>query len=114
MIIANGTNFPDALAGGAAAAANEIPILLTRRELLPAETTAQLNRLQPLHDLCARRHRVGVDRGRERAEGARQFADTVTRLAGDDRYETAVTISQQFFITPRLRAHVRRHRRDVP
>ena len=99
VIIANGTNFPDALAGGAAAAANNIPILLTQPGILPAETTAQLNRLNP-STIYVLGGTVSVSTAVENALKARGNSPTVTRLAGDDRYETAVAISQHFFITP--------------
>lgn len=45
--LATATDFPDALAGGAAAAAYGAPLLLGAGEELPAPTAAQLARLQP-------------------------------------------------------------------
>jgi putative cell wall-binding protein len=99
VIIANGTNFPDALAGGAAAAATSTPILLTQPGTLPAETTAQLNRLNP-STIYVLGGTVSVSTAVENALKARGNSPTVTRLAGDDRYETAVAISQHFFPTP--------------
>lgn len=99
VIIANGTNFPDALAGGAAAAANNMPILLTQPGTLPAETTAQLNRLNPT-TIYVLGGTVSVSTAVENALKARSNSPTVTRLAGDDRYETAIAISQHFFVTP--------------
>lgn len=47
VFVAVGTNFPDALAGGAPAGIDGAPILLTRTDELPAETVAELRRLQP-------------------------------------------------------------------
>ena len=45
--LATGGAFPDALAGGAAAAASGAPLLLTNRDCIPAAVDAQLDRLQP-------------------------------------------------------------------
>lgn len=47
VYLAAGTNFPDALTGGAAAARDGAPVLLTLRDALPAETAAELQRLRP-------------------------------------------------------------------
>ncbi len=96
VIIANGTNFPDALAGGAAAAANGIPMLLTAPTSLAAETTAQLNRLNP-STIYILGGTVSVSTSIENQLKARGNSPTVIRLAGDDRYETGVAISEKFF-----------------
>jgi hypothetical protein len=45
--IATGANFPDALAGAAAAGVLGGPVLLTTRDSLPAVTAAELARLRP-------------------------------------------------------------------
>lgn len=45
--VAAGTDFPDALAGGPAAAAQGGPILLVGRDAVPAVTAAELARLRP-------------------------------------------------------------------
>jgi putative cell wall-binding protein len=96
VIIANGTNFPDALAGGAAAAAHGMPLLLTQPGALPAETTAQLNRLNP-STIYVLGGTLSVSTTVENALKNRANHPTVTRLAGTSRYDTAVKISQQFF-----------------
>lgn len=90
-----GTNFPDALAGGPAAALAGAPILLTQTNQLPRVVAAELARLQPQKIIVL---------GGEPSVSATVFAQlanftdgTVTRMAGSDRYETAATISAQTF-----------------
>ena len=45
--VASGVDYPDALAGAAVAGARELPILLTRADLLPEVTGSALDRLDP-------------------------------------------------------------------
>jgi putative cell wall-binding protein len=45
--VATGLNFPDALAGAAAAGSQGAPILLVMTDSVPAATVAELQRLQP-------------------------------------------------------------------
>lgn len=89
--VALGTNFPDALAGGAAAAAQRGPVLLTRGDRLPAATAAELGRLKP-------NWIVVLGSGGVVSESVlntlRAYSSTVTRLAGPDRYATAVAVSR--------------------
>jgi putative cell wall-binding protein len=47
VFIAAGQNFPDALAGGAAAAAEGSPVLLVRQNSIPALVATELDRLNP-------------------------------------------------------------------
>ena len=93
--VATGANYPDALAGGAAAAAQDAPILLTQRGSLPAATAAELTRLKP--------QRIVVLGGTAAISAtvasqlAAYSAGGVTRLAGVDRYATAAAISAATF-----------------
>lgn len=93
--VATGANYPDALAGGAAAAAQDAPILLTQRTSLPAPTAAELTRLKP--------KRIVVLGGTAAVSAtvASQLAaytsGTVTRLSGADRFATAATTSAATF-----------------
>jgi putative cell wall-binding protein len=47
VYVASGENFPDALSSGAAAAANRGPVLLVKKDGIPAEIAAELRRLDP-------------------------------------------------------------------
>ncbi len=94
VMIATGENFPDALAGGAAASDRGMPILLTRGSMLPAATKAQVDRLKP--------SRVYIVGGTAVVSSAVESAlrgsgRTVVRISGQDRYLTAVGVSRAFF-----------------
>ncbi|GAA2248264.1 hypothetical protein GCM10009851_37090 [Herbiconiux moechotypicola] len=49
VYLATGTDFPDALAGGALAGANHAPILLVSKSCMTRETAAEITRLKPQH-----------------------------------------------------------------
>jgi spore germination protein YaaH/putative cell wall-binding protein len=93
--IANGMNFPDALAGGAAAARAGGPILLVQPTILPIATASELARLKPAKIVV-----LGDSRSVSDAVAARLSGYTsggVARVAGADRYATSVAISQTGF-----------------
>ena len=95
VFVANGSLFPDALAGGPAAAQLDGPLLLTRGDELPAATRAEIQRLGPQQIIV-----LG---------GPASISDAVhnqliplapggaIRVSGADRYETAAAISAAFF-----------------
>lgn len=94
VMVATGAGFADALAGGGAASRANMPILLVQGNAIPAATATKLGQLSP--------SRIWVLGGTASISTAVEtqlhgYAATVTRLAGDDRYETAVRISRQFF-----------------
>ncbi len=93
--LATGANFPDALAGGPAAALAGAPVLLTAPDGLPQVTTEELQRLRPAEIVLL----GGTDAISAEVEGAvRSLADgPVTRLAGADRFETAARTSAAAF-----------------
>jgi len=94
VFVAVGTNFPDALAGAAVAGKLGAPLLLVQTNAIPGETTAELSRLAPDTIVILGGTSV-ISPGVQSALGA--YATTVTRLAGVNRYETAVAISQYGF-----------------
>jgi putative cell wall-binding protein len=86
VLLATGTNFPDALAAGPAATKAGGVVLLTDGSTLPAETSAYLT----AHPGTV--YAVG---------GPAAAADTTaTALAGADRYATATAVATQFFTAP--------------
>ncbi|MDQ3349981.1 MAG: cell wall-binding repeat-containing protein, partial [Acidobacteriota bacterium] len=96
--IATGSNFPDALAGVAAAGKTGGPILLTGRDSLNPHTRAELARLRPA--------RIVILGGTAVVSSAvasqlAPYATTgsVQRLAGADRYSTAAAVSRGTFAT---------------
>lgn len=96
--LATGANFPDALGAGPAAALGLGPILLVQQNAIPAETLAELNRLQPDEVFLVGGTGVISDAVGDAVE-ALSFKPTVTRLAGGNRYATAAAVSQETFPT---------------
>lgn len=93
--IATGEAFADALAGGPLAGAGGAPILLVQRDAVPDATAAELTRLQPRSIVV-----LGGPAAVSDASVARvaDFTDgEVTRIAGNDRFETAAAISATGF-----------------
>ena len=96
--LATGATFPDALAGGAAAARQHGPILLTRPGVLPPATIAELERLKPGRIVVLGGPTVVGD-GLLAAVDA-YTGGSVTRLFGEDRYATSVAVSAATFAGP--------------
>jgi len=89
--LATGEGFADALAGGAAAGLEPGPILLVRRDSIPASTAAELARLRPGR-IVLLGGTGSISSGV--ASGVQGFTSgSVTRLAGSDRYQTAALVS---------------------
>ena len=93
--VATGRSFPDALAGGPAARVGNGPLLLTAPDSLLSVTAAELLRLKP--------GRIVVLGGTSAVSGAvltalRSYTlGGVTRVAGQNRYETAAAVSASVF-----------------
>jgi putative cell wall-binding protein len=93
VFVAVGSNFPDALAGAAVAAKIGAPLLLVQTDSIPAETTDELNRLDPDKIVILGGNAVVSPQ----VETQLSTYATVERRAGANRYETAVSISQYGF-----------------
>ncbi|GAA4967434.1 cell wall-binding repeat-containing protein [Kineococcus glutinatus] len=95
VLVATGTNYPDALTGSAAAAKLGVPLLLVDGNGVPAATAAELTRLNP-----AKITVLGSE-GAVPAAVAEQLASFTTgavdRVAGRDRYETATAVLRAFY-----------------
>jgi putative cell wall-binding protein len=94
--VATGANFPDALAGGPAAARAGGPILLVARGQIPPATKAELTRLRPGR-IIVLGGTAGVSDGVLAALGAYQTGGGVSRIGGADRYATAAAVSRATF-----------------
>lgn len=87
LVLARGDAFPDALAGGPAAAETDGAVLLTAGREMPASVAAYLD-----GEPEAIRYAIG---------GQAAAADPdATPVAGVDRYDTAARVAQRFFRTP--------------
>lgn len=92
VILANGHDFPDALVGGLYAYQADAPLLLSSADQVPSEVMTEIKRLGA--------SRVVLLGGRQAlgetiAEQLRAAGLTVERIAGANRYQTAVEISQR-------------------
>lgn len=91
LYLASGEQYPDALVGGARAATEDAPVLLTRSDLLPAVTAAEVARLDAT-EIVVLGGPAAVSEDVLEAVGAVSGAE-VTRVAGADRYETAALLA---------------------
>lgn len=99
VYVAIGTNFPDAIAAGPAAAHENAPILLVLRDKLPASTLRELERLDP--DLVVIVGGTGaVSTSVMNQIAAAVPGATLDRRWGSHRYHTAVAISEAAFAAP--------------
>ncbi|WP_432488355.1 cell wall-binding repeat-containing protein [Kineococcus sp. SYSU DK018] len=97
VYLATGEGFPDALAASAAAAADRSRVLLTGRDELPQATLDELENLG-----TSTVHLVGgtTSIGTAVEEELRRRGHSVLRLAGEDRYATAVRVARVLFDDP--------------
>jgi putative cell wall-binding protein len=93
VYVVNGLGFPDALAAGPAAADFNGPVLLVNQNSIPAETSAELTRLNPDQIIIAGGTGV-VSNNVQTALGA---FGPVTRQSGLNRFATAAEISEATF-----------------
>ncbi|MCA0151575.1 cell wall-binding repeat-containing protein [Rossellomorea vietnamensis] len=90
IVIASGETFPDALAGGPLAYQLNAPILLTYKHRLPAETRKFINILEAKQAYIL--GGVGaIDLYVEKQ--LRDLGLKITRIGGDDRFQTAAKIA---------------------
>jgi putative cell wall-binding protein len=88
-------NFPDALAGAAAAGSQHAPILLVTKDSIPVPTAAELMRLKPARIVIL--GSAGVVSSAVAAAADEYTAGAVSRIGGADRYATAAAISAATF-----------------
>ncbi|MEV8214487.1 cell wall-binding repeat-containing protein [Leifsonia sp. NPDC077715] len=103
VYIANGLNFPDALAAAPAAAASGGPLLLVQTTAVPQVIMTELQRLKPKHIYVA----GGVNVITDAVIGQlAKVQPAITRLGGYDRFNTSVVIAQRAFGTSASSAYV--------
>ncbi len=98
VVLARGDDFPDALAGVPLAHDRNAPLLLTRPDMLPGATAAEISRILP-EDKTVYVLGGAAAVNPEVVEHLRQN-HTVKRLAGENRYETATTIAEALTENP--------------
>jgi putative cell wall-binding protein len=91
VYVASGADFPDALAGAAAAAARDEPVLLTKPGDLPDVTAAAISELAPA-SVVILGGTGAVSTTVENQLRALGFG-TVSRIEGSDRYATAAKVA---------------------
>jgi putative cell wall-binding protein len=97
VYVATGDSFPDALAGAAAGALGDAPVLLVTRDSIPSETQSELQRLLP-RDVVILGGTSAVSAAVEaQLRSSIVPPPTVTRVAGADRYATSVALSTRLF-----------------
>lgn len=96
VFVATGADFPDALAGSAAAGHLSVPVLLVQANAIPTATRTELDRLNPQNIVVLGGTGVVSESVRT---GLQPYASTgtVSRLSGSDRYATAAAISAAYY-----------------
>jgi len=96
VYVATGLDYPDALAGGAAAAVESAPVLLVARDTVPGATRDEIRRLSPSKIVVLGGE--GVVSSQVAALLSSHVPNaTVERRWGKTRFETAVEVSKSVF-----------------
>ncbi len=96
VFVATGLDFPDALAGAAAAGYLRVPLLLVRSDSVPDVVRTELSRLHPSRITILGNQGVVSPAVESTLE---KLAPVVRRLGGVTRYETAAAISAAVYAT---------------
>lgn len=100
VFIATGAGFADALGAGAAAAVlDSMPLLLTSPDSLPGSTAEALRRLRP-EEVFLVGGPSAISTTVEAAIRQARPNAAITRIGGNDRYETAQLLADRFFPQP--------------
>ena len=91
-VLANGEDFPDALSAAPLAKKYNAPILLTQKNVLPTETTNTLQQLKVKNVFVV--GGTGVVSSTVENQ-LTSMGIVITRLAGQDRYETDIKVAKQ-------------------
>ena len=94
VYVANGTTFADALSGGAAAALQGAPLLLTPRDRLSDWTEQALAGIRPAKIIALGGTGAISTTAFNRLKG---YAPTVVRIGGVDRFDTSAKVSKATF-----------------
>ena len=92
VILVRGDDFPDALTGVSLAAQKDAPILLTHPNDLPDVTKNEIKRLGAKNVIILGGNSAVSEQIQKQLES---LVDTVERISGNDRFETAKLIAEQ-------------------
>jgi putative cell wall-binding protein len=95
VVLARGDDFADALAGTTLAADLQAPILLTQTNSLPDVVAEEIERLWASEVYILGGENAVSEDVVEELKDLGIKADEITRIAGDDRFETAVEIAEE-------------------
>ncbi len=95
--LATGQNFPDALAAGAAAAAKDAPVIITRGDRLPDEARDELRRLDLDEVIVVGGPNAVSDDVFDAVADDVAIGATVRRITGENRYATAANTAVDAF-----------------
>ncbi|MEO7294640.1 MAG: PQQ-dependent sugar dehydrogenase [Candidatus Limnocylindria bacterium] len=95
VFVATGADFPDALAGGAAAGLLSNPVLLVQQDRIPPATATELDRLNPSEIVVLGGPSVISES--VRTDLAVYSSNPVTPVSGTDRYGTAAAVSARYY-----------------
>lgn len=93
--VATGSSFADALSGGIAAAARGGPVLLVESSSVPAETAAELARLDPVNIIVIGDTTNVSDTVLNQIRG--YATEGASRISGSTRYDTSAAVSAATF-----------------
>lgn len=94
VFLASGSKFPDALSAGPVAAAERAHLLLTRRDALPDAVATRLLELAP-REVVLVGDQQSISDAVARQLAALMPATVLTRVAGVNRYETALDLLER-------------------
>ncbi len=92
VIVATGSDFPDALAGGPLAYRENAPILLTKGDSLHPAAAAEIRRLKPDHAILLGSTGALSENIRTQVS---ELVGSVRRIGGKTRYDTAALIANE-------------------
>lgn len=96
LVVASGQDYPDSLVAGPLAHKLRAPVLLTEAEVLPAAIRTEIARLKPKQILVVGGTSVVSDAvAAELAKAAGIAGSEVQRVAGQNRYATAVEVARR-------------------
>ena len=93
VVVANGQDFPDALSAAPVAALYGGPLLLTKRDTLPAPTRTQISRIAPEYILVAGGPGAVSESVLKQLEA---LSPNVIRIFGSNRYATSRELAREF------------------